>query len=217
MNVVEIFDSIDGEGKRAGQLTTFIRFGTCNLRCNWCDTPYAQTNEETREMSVAEIMAHSLYRNITLTGGEPLIQEGINDLIGHLLYAGHNVNIETNGSVDIMPFYKKQPNRLLSNLFFTMDYKLPSSGMMDKMLGSNIEKLAQDDIIKFVVEDENDLHTALAVNDFNTIRAKKYLSPVFGKITPVEIVDFMKEHKMEDWILQLQLHKLIWDMKKRGV
>ena len=71
--VNEIFDSIDGEGKKAGQLATFIRLCGCNLRCSYCDTAYAFN--EGRHMDIADIIAQVSYPNVTLTGGEPLCQD----------------------------------------------------------------------------------------------------------------------------------------------
>ena len=78
LKIVEIFDSIDGEGKRTGQPCTFIRLAGCNLRCSYCDTLYALFGEKEEcvyeEMSVQEIMkrVNPLYKRVTLTGGEPL-------------------------------------------------------------------------------------------------------------------------------------------------
>lgn len=144
--VNEIFDSIDGEGKKAGQLATFIRLCGCNLRCSYCDTAYAFN--EGRHMDIADIIAQVSYPNVTLTGGEPLCQD-IHALLEGL--KGHSVNIETNGSMDIEPYFK------YDHVWFTVDYKSLSSDMANRMLPENFEKLRPQDVLKFVVGDEADL------------------------------------------------------------
>ena len=104
MKVVEIFKSIDGEGIRAGYPATFIRLFGCNLRCSYCDTPYGYEGNDYKEMTVDEIVQECMCLNcprITLTGGEPLIHKDVNILIKNLLVNGFEVNIETNGSVDV--------------------------------------------------------------------------------------------------------------------
>ena len=105
MKVVEKFTSINGEGTRAGELAVFVRFKGCNLRCSYCDTMWANEpdcpyEEETPEEILNYVLGTGI-RNVTLTGGEPLIQAGIDKLIAQLLISGRNVEIETNGSVDI--------------------------------------------------------------------------------------------------------------------
>ena len=207
LKINEIFYSIDGEGKRAGELAAFIRLTGCNLRCSYCDTCYAMN--EGCLMSIAEIVkAVENWHNITITGGEPLNQD-IRGLL-NLLYE-HEVNIETNGSVDISPYFQYK------NVFFTIDYKLPSSGMSNKMLEDNFIKLRECDVLKFVVSDIADMDAA---KDFyNRINPKcaVYFSPVYGQIEPSTIVEYMKENNLQDWRLQLQLHKIIWEPEKRGV
>ena len=131
MKVIEIFDSIDGEGIRTGQCATFIRLAGCNLRCSYCDTVYSLFGEETpceyTEMTVDEIISkvNMTYKRVTLTGGEPLVHTDSAELVSKLTEIGCDVNIETNGAVDIVDFLSKVPKS--DNLFFTIDYKLPSS------------------------------------------------------------------------------------------
>lgn len=204
--VNEIFDSIDGEGKKAGQLATFIRLCGCNLRCSYCDTTYAFT--EGRDMDVDDIVRQVSYPNVTLTGGEPLCQD-VDGLLSAL--KGHSVNIETNGSVDIAPYIK------YDHVWFTIDYKSLSSGMADKMLSENFEKLRPQDVLKFVVGDEADLEQALVVYEHYRPKCAVYIGAVFGQIEPSRIVEFMKEHELTDWHLQIQLHKVIWNPDLRGV
>lgn len=204
--VNEIFNSIDGEGKRAGELTTFIRLTGCNLGCSYCDTTYAFSGG--CDMTIDDIIAKVKYYNVTLTGGEPLIQN-IEPLLNKLLY--NDVNIETNGSIDIGQYI------IFDNVFFTMDYKCNSSNMNSEMLMSNLNLLRPRDVLKFVVGSLDDLEQAKKVYEEYSPLSSIYVSPVFGKITPAEIVDFMKAYDLEDWKIQLQLHKYIWTPEKRGV
>ena len=216
MIVNEIFYSIDGEGKRAGELAVFIRLAGCNLNCSYCDTKYALKSNCGTEMTIDEILDEiNKYNcsNITLTGGEPLIHRDIDKLIDKLILNGYQINIETNGAVDI--------EKYIGKCLITMDYKLPSSGMEKFMKLDNLEKLQDTDVLKFVTSEE-DLNRIREVISEHNIKSYIYISPVYGKILPEKIVDFMKELN-EDGIdtskirIQLQLHKIIWDPSKRGV
>ena len=132
MIVNEIFISIDGEGKRAGQLTTFVRLAGCNLRCSYCDTKYCQ-EQKGGLLDVEAIIAACKIadvKNVTVTGGEPLIHEDIIPLLEGLADEGFYVNVETNGTVDIDGLVDRDE---YPNIFFTVDYKCPSSGMENKM------------------------------------------------------------------------------------
>lgn len=205
----EIFDSIEGEGIRAGELATFIRLYGCNLRCSYCDTAYA-FYEGTR-LSLPEVLRKVHYTNVTLTGGEPLCQP-VRPLLEAL--QGHEVNIETNGSIDIRPYME------YDNVFFTVDYKCGSSGMNGHMELSNFMSLRSCDVLKFVVGNRADLEEAYLLYQIYQrylTDVAIYVSPVFGKMAPQDIVTFMKEHKLENWRVQLQLHKFIWPPTQRGV
>ncbi len=220
--VVEHFASINGEGTRAGQLAYFIRFKGCGLSCSYCDTSWANYEEtEFTEMTASEIydtVKLSGIRNVTLTGGEPLMQEGMDELIDVLLADEKlSVEIETNGSVPLNKFIPADP--AARRPIFTMDYKLPSSGMEIMMLTANFELLAKQDTVKFVSGSIEDLERARDVIDMYglTEKCSVYISPVFGEIEPADIVEFMKENRMNGVNLQLQMHKLIWDPQERGV
>lgn len=213
MRVNEIFYSIDGEGIRTGELAVFIRLAGCNLRCSYCDTEYALSKKDGTEMCVVEILNEvNQYgcKNVTITGGEPLIHKGIEELVDLLTEYGYEVNIETNGSVDIRPFLDR-------NVIITMDYKTPSSGEEEKMLIGNIERLRENDVLKFVVGTEEDLEATREIICMADIKAYKYISPVFGQINPKDIVEYMKKYKFEKTRCQLQLHKIIWNPNERGV
>ncbi|MBR6419666.1 MAG: putative 7-carboxy-7-deazaguanine synthase QueE [Oscillospiraceae bacterium] len=215
LRLAEQFVSINGEGQKAGELALFFRFTGCNLCCDWCDTKWANAPDAAFQPVTAAqlctIAEESGIHNVTLTGGEPLLQEGIGALITMLLESGHAVEIETNGSVPL-PEIIPRPS-------YTMDYKLPSSGMEQHMCLENLTRLTAADTLKFVCGSEADLQRAAEIiAEYHLIgKCKIYLSPVFGRIDPAEMVEFMKERKLIGVRLQLQLHKFIWDPNERGV
>lgn len=152
--------------------------------------------------------------HVTLTGGEPLCQKNLSELTDKLISDGRRVEIETNGSI----FLGELAQRSLRPIF-TMDYKLPLSGMEGKMCIDNFSVLNNNDTVKLVVGDNNDLERASQIIDrFGLIdKCNVLLSPVFGSIKPADIVEYMKQKRMNGIRLQLQMHKYIWDPMKRGV
>lgn len=217
--VAETFLSINGEGTHAGQLAFFIRFAGCNLGCSYCDTQWAnQADTPFTPMDLQEILTladNSGSRCITITGGEPMLQPGIGRLLEALTQdPTRYVEVETNGSIPLAPYLKS--DRRAS---FTMDYKLSASGMEKQMCLENLRLLSHQDTVKFVCGSRNDLLRAREIiGQYDlTARCSVYLSPVFGMIQPAEMVEFMKEHRMNGVTLQLQMHKVIWDPQKRGV
>ena len=219
MRVAEIFESINGEGPLAGQRALFLRFAGCNISCAYCDTAWANEPGYTgTQMSVDEILLEvkkAQIRNITITGGEPLLQEDMPKLLKALADTGeHWIEIETNGTVDLTPFCD-----IGDDISFTMDYKLPGSGMEDAMCMENFRLLKENDSVKFVVGSAADLTRALEVIQREHLqgRCHVFLSPVFGEIDPEEIVEFIKKNRLDRVNLQLQLHKIIWAPEQRGV
>ena len=215
--VNEIFLSIDGEGYRTGLPVVFIRLYGCNLNCSYCDTRYSCEQQEYKEMSLYDILAQVLsygVPRVTLTGGEPLIHPGVKDLIVSLVANDIEVNIETNGAVDLDEFIEFKYN---SKVVFTMDYKCKSSGMEDKMILSNLEFLQPKDVIKFVVSNYNEMEKMEYILESSKCKAQVYVSPVFGAIEPSELVEYVLENKLNNVKVQVQLHKIIWEPTKRGV
>jgi 7-carboxy-7-deazaguanine synthase len=217
--VVEKFISINGEGCRSGQLAIFIRFAGCNLNCSYCDTAWANEENAPYELMTAENIYDYIkstgIRNITLTGGEPLLQNRISNLLEILSKDSNlHVEIETNGSVPLSNFLN-----INNPPSFTMDYKLPSSNMEGSMNLENFSLLSSKDTVKFVAGTLEDLKkTKYIIDKYKlTDRTNIYISPIFGKIDLDLIVEFMKENKMNGVNLQVQLHKIIWDPSKRGV
>ncbi len=217
--IAETFLSINGEGTKAGQLSFFVRFVGCNLNCDYCDTKWANLPDAPyREMTELELYAlikESGAQNITITGGEPMIQRNIEHLLDLLCRdPGLFVEVETNGSVPLAPFLS-----LPARPSFTMDYKLSKSGMEKYMCTENFAHLDKRDTVKFVCGSMEDLIRAEEImTQYGLIgRTNVYLSPVFGAIAPADMVEFMKERRLTGVTLQIQMHKVIWDPEKRGV
>lgn len=217
--VVEKFVSINGEGRRAGQLAVFVRFKGCNLNCSYCDTKWANEKDAVYTLMTAEdiynYIRETKVRNCTLTGGEPLLQDNIGELLELLAQdKALRVEIETNGSIDLKPFayIENRPS-------FTVDYKQPSSNMERQMCLSNFDLLKENDTVKFVSGCREDLEKAKEIIEKYklTERCSVILSPVFGCIEPSRMVEFLMENNMNDVYLQLQLHKFIWDKDTKGV
>lgn len=226
MLISEIFSSCEGEGIRSGYLATFIRSYGCNLRCNYCDSMYAVDetidlfgNKNFKQMTVQDIInecKHLGNKKITFTGGEPLIQKEAKELIDKLLDEGFEVNIETNGAIPIKDFIYFR-NKNMTKLIVTMDWKSPYSGMRDKMVEENLKDLRSIDVLKFVVATKEDLDDMKNTLENNDIYCNVFVSPVFGKIEPFEIVDYLKQNNLQNVRIQLQMHKLIWKPDMRGV
>lgn len=213
--VSEIFKSIDGEGIRSGYVVTFIRLFGCNLNCTYCDSSYACKGQEYQEMSLCDILDKVKQLNcpkITLTGGEPLLNlDNTMILIQTLISHGYEINIETNGSIDISSLIELP-------VILTVDHKSISSNMSEYMIKSNIDKLRENDVLKFVVQTAEDLQQMVKIlQNHKNIKCSIYVSPVFDKIDPATIVEFLKSQSLYNVRIQLQLHKIIWDSQKRGV
>lgn len=220
MKVCEIFRSIEGEGLRTGLPAVFIRLHGCNLRCSYCDSMYAVEGSDYKQMSVTQILdaikEYSGITHVTLTGGEPLIHQDVEDLLSQLSGDGYRVNIETNGTVPCKWHFP--------GLFYTMDWKCKSSGMSAKMKMENLETLGSEDVLKFVVGTIEDLEETETV--VKSLAEKKsdmphlFVSPVFGNLSNEEIVNWLLGSRTmaeNNARFQVQLHKIIWDPERRGV
>ena len=224
MNICETFLSIEGEGKRTGLPCVFVRRSQCNLRCSYCDSAYAfkdNPNGYFRPDNVVRNVVKTAKgcRSVTFTGGEPLYCRNdwetaeVEELLNGLTYSGFEVNVETNGSIDLAPWAPI----VRQNGFFTMDWKSVSSGMSNRMLTSNVKVLTSRDVIKFVVGTNGDLNQMKDVITDLKPRAQVYVSPVFGKIDSKDIVEYILSNKIYNAKFQLQVHKYVWDPDARGV
>ena len=212
MKVTEIFLSIQGESIWAGYPCVIVRTTRCHLRCVWCDTDYAFYGG--RDMSIDEIVAEverigKGCKLVELTGGEPLLQEEIGPLADCLLERGYTVLCETSGSLDV--------SVLPSDVIKIMDIKCPGSGEVEKNHWGNLDRLAPDDEVKFVVRDRADYDWALAViRERGLARRKLLFAPVWGELEPRELAGWMLEDNVPAR-LQMQLHKYIWSPNASGV
>lgn len=216
MRVIEKFISINGEGMKQGELAIFIRLEGCNLRCAYCDTTYSFINPKFKDETVEEIVAYCIetgIKNVTLTGGEPLIHDDVDALIRELYKNNFNIEVETNGSVDISKY------KDLDKISFTLDYKTSCSKMSKFMNFANYKYLKRIDSIKFVCASHDDLVESLdIINKYQLIgKCNLIFSPVWGEIKFEDIVEFMKENKLNECRMQLQIHKIIWDKDTKGV
>lgn len=119
MRVSEIFTSVQGEGIWVGVPSTFVRLSGCNLRCVWCDTPYASWAPEGPVLKLDEILrqvAEAGVKDVVITGGEPMLFDPVIDLCQELRILGHRITIETAGTVfrdlecDLMSISPKMSN-----------------------------------------------------------------------------------------------------------
>jgi 7-carboxy-7-deazaguanine synthase len=199
MKIVEIFKSLQGEGKNQGKACVFIRLAGCNLQCRWCDTPESRSGG--REMSVDSVLEKvRTFRPalVCITGGEPLLQA---DELERLLFSIHRdgirIDIETNGTVDFSRF---QPYASVC-----MDVKCPSSGEQSDL--SLLGRIRPEDSVKFVVNDVQDCRYALGIMITNRIAGEIFLSPVYGSDYRA-ISDFILSENLPVR-MQVQLHKII--------
>lgn len=204
MKVCEIFSSIQGESTYAGVPCTFVRMTGCNLRCSYCDTVYAyeEGTELTEEEIMDKIQAIGL-KTVEMTGGEPLLQEGVASLVKKLLDKGHRVLIETNGSQDIEGIDRRA--------VIILDIKTPGSGMSDKVMLSNLTLLKPEDEVKFVIAGRNDYEWAKNFIREHSVmgRCAILFSPAFGMLDPQDLSKWILKDRLEVR-LNLQLHKYIY-------
>jgi len=212
--VNEAYATLQGEGTRAGRTCTIVRLAGCNLRCAWCDTTYAY--DQGREMPVDEVVADAgrLGRKLVLvTGGEPLIQPATPQLLTRLCDAGHEVLLETNGSLDIAGVDGRVGR--------CVDVKCPGSGQAGSFLWANLNVLAPGDEVKFVLADRADYDYARQVlHDCGLARrCPVVFSPVAGRLEPADLAAWMlADPDLPDGVrLGLQLHKILWPGRDRGV
>ncbi len=212
LTINEIFHSIQGESTYAGRPCVFVRLTACDLRCSWCDTPYAF--HEGRKMSIDDVMrAVDDYGCplVEVTGGEPLLQKAVYPLMERLLDSGKTVLVETGGHVDL--------SHVPLAVHKIMDVKCPGSGEADRMDWSNLDRLGPTDEVKFVVLDRTDYEYArdvMARHALDQKVAAVLFSPVHGVLDPRTLSEWVLADRLPVRV-QLQVHKYIWDAHTRGV
>jgi 7-carboxy-7-deazaguanine synthase len=212
LTINEIFHSIQGESTHTGRPCVFVRLTACDLRCSWCDTPYAFT--EGRKMSVEDVIARVEAFGcdlVEITGGEPLLQRDVYPLMERLVDSGRTVMIETGGHLSIADV----PKRVIR----IVDVKCPGSGESAKNYWPNLDLLRPDDEVKFVIRDRADYEFARAVVVRHNLveRARAVLfSPVHGVLDAKDLAAWILGDRLRVR-LQLQAHKYIWGADVRGV
>jgi len=212
LTVNEIFHSIQGESTHAGERCVFVRLTACDLRCSWCDTPYAF--HEGRKMPVDEVLAQVDEYDcpvVELTGGEPLLQKDAYELMDRLLASGRTVMIETGGHISL--------ERVPRSVIKVVDVKCPGSGEAHRMDWTNLDRLAPHDELKFVLKDRTDYEYArdvLRQHDVASRVAAVHFSPVHGVLEARDLASWVLEDRLPVRV-QLQVHKYIWDPSTRGV
>jgi 7-carboxy-7-deazaguanine synthase len=226
LNVNEIFSSVQGEGIHTGIPTLFIRLAGCDLRCRWCDTPYALElgSGESMDMeNIIQIAKDSECAQVCLTGGEPLFQKATVELVRIIVENGFRIDIETNGSHDIKDFIRYGDQVLLS-----IDVKSPSSGEEDSFLYENLEWVREFDQLKFIIKNDEDMEFALLFLENHMPVCNVIFTPCdntgAGSIVERILNELKNPKRSKDFrnILKrsrtmIQTHKVIWSDGQRGV
>jgi 7-carboxy-7-deazaguanine synthase len=212
LTVNEVFHSIQGESSYAGLPCVFVRLTGCDLRCSWCDTPYAFHEGRRREVDdVLEEVASYGCRLVEVTGGEPLLQPDVYPLLQRLLDAGHEVLLETGGHVSI--------EQVPPGVVRIMDVKCPGSGEAGKMQSDNLALLGARDEVKFVIGDRADYEYATTIierGDWASRVGAVLFSPVHGVLRASDLAAWVLADRLPARV-QLQVHKYIWEPGRRGV
>lgn len=212
LTVNEIFHSIQGESTYAGRPCVFVRLTACDLRCSWCDTPYAF--HEGQKRSVDEVVgAVEAYGCplVEITGGEPLLQDDVYELMSRLMERGRTVLLETGGH--------RPTTRVPDGVVTILDVKCPASGESAKNEWTNLDRLAAHDEVKFVVQDRADYEYARDVMARHRLAGRAaaiLMSPVHGVLDARTLSEWILADRLPVR-LQVQLHKFIWSPTTRGV
>jgi 7-carboxy-7-deazaguanine synthase len=211
VKVTEIFHSIQGESTYAGRPCVFVRLTGCPLRCTWCDTAYAfyGGRDLTIDDIVNQVRAFACDL-VEVTGGEPLSQPASLPLLTRLCDEGFEVLVETSGAIDTIGVDRR--------VHVILDVKCPGSGMTDRMCWSNLDRLAPQDEVKFVIKDRADYEWAREVAHRYDLPARctVLMSPVFGEVDVRHMAEWILADKLPVRF-QLQMHKYIWAPDMRGV
>ncbi|MFZ4577728.1 MAG: radical SAM protein [Myxococcota bacterium] len=211
LNVTEIYASLQGESTHAGRPCTFVRLAGCPLRCRWCDTTYSfeRGDRQTLDAIVAQVQALGLGL-VEVTGGEPLAQKGTPQLLKALCDAGLEVLLETSGAY---PFSQLDPR-----VTVIADLKCPGSDESARNLWPELGKLRRQDELKIVVASRADYEWALRTLRLRLgdVKAQMLWSAVWGEVEPTALAAWLLADRAPGR-LQLQLHKILWPQRDRGV
>ena len=212
MVVNEIFYSVQGESTYAGRPCVFVRLTACDLRCSWCDTPYA-FHEGTRR-PVEDVLGDVERFDcplVEVTGGEPLLQEDVYPFLQALIDRGKTVLLETGGH--------RSTARVPAPVVTILDIKCPGSGEAARTDWANLDRLRPHDEVKFVIKDRVDYEYARDAIERHALAERAaaiHLSPVHGVLDPRILSEWVLADRLSVRV-QLQLHKYIWSPETRGV
>lgn len=211
LKVNEIFFSIQGESSQMGLPCVFVRLTECDLRCTYCDTEYAfyEGEERTVESVIEQVSAYRC-NLVEITGGEPLLQPEVYDLMTRLCDLGFSVMLETSGHILV--------DKVDARVKKIIDMKTPSSGMLKKNDYRNLEIALPTDEIKFVIGSRLDYEWAKrAMEEYRlTEKLTVLMSVVFGELAPQDLAEWILADRLKVRF-QLQMHKYIWSPETRGV
>ena len=206
LRITEVFFSLQGEARSVGRPTTFVRLTGCPLRCTYCDTAYAFSGGTVLSVAsiVRQVHAHPT-RYVTVTGGEPLAQPNVQELMTALCDDGFAVSLETSGALDVAGVDARVSK--------VVDFKTPGSGEVARNLFENVRHLTPGDQVKFVICDRADYQWAkMRCDEFNLtgLVGDVLFSPSSGQLDPAQLADWILADGL-DVRFQIQLHKLLWN------
>lgn len=206
LKINEIFYSIQGESSRIGLPTIFIRLTGCPMRCVYCDTGYAFNEGKNFNLDeIIESIKKFPSKYITVTGGEPLAQKNVLQLLDQLIELNYEVSLETGGAIDIQGVHQK--------VKIILDIKTPKSGEVNNYFWDNLKKIRAFDEIKIVIQDKEEFDWAInIIKEYKINPAQVIFSPVFGQLDYQKLAEFVLNSE-QPYRMQLQLHKLIWGSK----
>ena len=198
--VVEIFESVQGEGYNTGKEVVFLRFGGCNLACPWCDTEHREFETLAEETVVSRVRAFKP-KSLILTGGEPFIQEGLGSLLARFKELGYWIGVETNGLVAPSAEWLRR-----------IDYVAVSPKALYESLYDDERMVTRADEVRIVVDGDV---RAFCDDMRNRIDAAHYfLSPCErdGTMNVEETIRLLgalnRGRRSGKWLLSFQTHKL---------
>jgi len=223
LNINEIFLSIQGESTMAGLPCVFIRLRGCPLRCRYCDTSYAFAEGEGESLDeIIKQVRKFRCSLVEITGGEPLLQPNVRDLMVRLCDLDYSVLLETSGQQAI--------GNCDSRVRRVVDIKTPNSGAGGSFLQENYEQLCEMDEVKFVITDRADFDWALRIVEEHSLQEKVcavHFSPVMQQDANDCIAGCpaLSPEVLAEWILEsgknirlhMQLHRYVWSPNARGV
>jgi len=215
----ELYTAICGESRFSGHPCTLVRLTGCHVRCRWCDSAHSFAGGQTMTVdAVMAIVRENGFRNVLVTGGEPLLQRDLLPLLRALLADDRQVLLETSGTLgpaNLIPL-----SEVPAAVHKVVDLKAPGSAIKaDEIDWRGIAELGSHDELKIVCADRADYEWGR-----DLVRASERLpagvrvgfSPAQGELAPRDLAEWILADKL-DVVFQIQLHKAVWPNVERGV